>query len=159
MLKCILIGICIAWFNGQFIIIIVQYKEMHLILELLLLRMSSGVVWQCRDLQLSRSSLYLLSHRICFSMVLKCDVCVYRDDSLPSRRIFMRTKQPTKCFVPLQKLSLKLGPENMFSSPLHLFITDRFKTVVLLWFSVACFWCQSLCDVSPYVCSCYCWFG
>ena len=28
-------------------------------------------------------------------------------------------------------------------------------TVVLLWFSVACFWCQSFCDVSPYVCSYY----
>ena len=33
------------------------------------------------------------------------------------------------------------------------FITDRFKAVVLLWFSVACFWCQSFGDVSPYVCS------
>ena len=28
--------------------------------------------------------------------------------------------------------------------------TDR-----LLWFSVACFWCQSFDDVSPYVCSYY----
>ena len=27
------------------------------------------------------------------------------------------------------------------------------KAVVLLWFSVACFWCQSFGDVSPYVCS------
>ena len=25
----------------------------------------------------------------------------------------------------------------------------------MLWFSVACFWCQSLDDVSPYVCSYY----
>ena len=23
------------------------------------------------------------------------------------------------------------------------------------WFSVACFWCQIFCDVSPYVCSFY----
>ena len=31
----------------------------------------------------------------------------------------------------------------------------RSKAVVLLWFSVACFWCQSFGDVSPYVCSYY----
>ena len=35
------------------------------------------------------------------------------------------------------------------------FITDRSKAVVLMWFSVACFWCQSFGDVSPYVCSLY----
>ena len=29
------------------------------------------------------------------------------------------------------------------------------KAVVLLWFYVACFWCQSFGDVSPYVCSYY----
>ena len=29
------------------------------------------------------------------------------------------------------------------------FITDRSKAVVLFWFSVACFWCQSFGDVSP----------
>ena len=34
-------------------------------------------------------------------------------------------------------------------------ITDRSKAVVLLWFSVACFWCQSFGDVSPHVCSYY----
>ena len=32
------------------------------------------------------------------------------------------------------------------------YYTDSFKTF-LLWFSVACFWCQSLGDVSPYMCS------
>ena len=36
----------------------------------------------------------------------------------------------------------------MFKSPSN-------KAVVLLWFSVACFWCQSFGEVSPYVCSYY----
>ena len=27
--------------------------------------------------------------------------------------------------------------------------------LLLLWFSVGCFWCQSFGDVSPYVCSYY----
>ena len=34
-------------------------------------------------------------------------------------------------------------------------MTDRFNAVVLLWFSVGYIWCQSLGDVSPYVCSYY----
>ena len=44
-----------------------------------------------------------------------------------------------------------------FKSPLshQLFITDPFNAVVLLWFSVAWFWCQSFGDVSPYICSYY----
>ena len=52
--------------------------------DLLLLQISSGGVWQSRDLQLSRSTLYLLSPRLCFFTVLKCDLFVYRDDSLTS---------------------------------------------------------------------------
>ena len=64
----------------------------------------------------------------------------------------MQTEQPTKCFVPLQKLRARLAPLNMFKP---LFITARSKAVVLLWFSVACFWCQSFGDVSPYVYSYY----
>ena len=36
---------------------------------------------------------------------------------------------------------------------IHYYI--RSKGVVLFWFSVAWFWCQSVCDVSPYVCSYY----
>ena len=36
-----------------------------------------------------------------------------------------------------------------------LIITDRSNVEYLLWFSVACFWCQSLTDVSRNVCSCY----
>ena len=34
-------------------------------------------------------------------------------------------------------------------------ITDHSKAVVLLLFYVACFWCQSFGDVSPYVCTYY----
>ena len=46
----------------------------------------------------------------------------------------------------------------MASGILHLhqlLITDSSKAVVLLWFSVACLWCKSFSDVSPYVCSYY----
>ena len=39
--------------------------------DLLLLQISSGVVWQSRDLQLSRNTLYLLSPRLCFFILLK----------------------------------------------------------------------------------------
>ena len=67
----------------------------------------------------------------------------------------MRTEQQTKCFVPLQKLRAWLVPLNMLKRPSNNFISDRSKAVVLLWFSVACFWCQSFGDVSPYVCSNY----
>ena len=50
----------------------------------LLLQISSGVVCQTRDLHLSRNTLYLLSPRLCFFIVLKRDLFVYRDDSLTS---------------------------------------------------------------------------
>ena len=50
--------------------------------DLLLLQISSGVVWQTRDLHLSHNTLYLLSPRLCFFIVLKRDLFVYRDDSL-----------------------------------------------------------------------------
>ena len=36
-----------------------------------------------------------------------------------------------------------------------LFITDRSKAAIVLFFYVACFSCQSFGDVSPYVCSYY----
>ena len=49
---------------------------------LILLQISSGVVWQSRDLELSRSMLYLLSPCLCFFIVLNRDLFVYRDDSL-----------------------------------------------------------------------------
>ena len=52
--------------------------------DLLLLQISSGVVWQTRDIHLSRNTLYLLSPRLCFFIVIKRDLFVYRDDSLTS---------------------------------------------------------------------------
>ena len=50
----------------------------------LLLQISSGVVRQSFDLQLSRNTLYLLCPRLCFFLVLNRDLYVYRDDSLTS---------------------------------------------------------------------------
>ena len=47
--------------------------------DLLLLPIISSVVWRSRDLQLSRITLYLLSPRLCFFIVLKRDLFVYRD--------------------------------------------------------------------------------
>ena len=52
--------------------------------DLLLLQISSGVVWQTRDLHLSRNTLYLLSTRLRYFIVLRRDLCVYSDDSLAS---------------------------------------------------------------------------
>ena len=52
--------------------------------DLLLLQISSGVVWQTRDLHMSPNTLYLLSPRLCFFIVLKRDLFVYRDDSFTS---------------------------------------------------------------------------
>ena len=47
-------------------------------------KISSSVVWQTRNLNLSRNTLYLLSSRLCFFIVLKRDLFVYRHDSVPS---------------------------------------------------------------------------
>ena len=52
--------------------------------DLLLLQIFSGVVWQTVDLHQSHNTLYLLSFRLCFFIVLKHDLFVYRDDSLTS---------------------------------------------------------------------------
>ena len=52
--------------------------------DILLLQISSGVVWLSRDLKLSHNTLYLLSPRLCFFILLKRDLFVYRDDSLTS---------------------------------------------------------------------------
>ena len=76
---------------------------------LLLLQISSGVVRQSFDLQLSRNTLYLLSLRLCFFLVLNRDLYVYRDDSLTSKKVIMRTEQPPKCFEPFQILRARLG--------------------------------------------------
>ena len=58
----------VAWFTGAQLMIFY------------LLQISSGVVWQTRDLHLSRNTLYLLSPHLCFFIVLKRDLFVYRDD-------------------------------------------------------------------------------
>ena len=50
--------------------------------DLLFLHISSGVVWQTRDLHLSHNTLYLLSPGLCFFIVLKHVLFVYRDDEL-----------------------------------------------------------------------------
>ena len=68
---------------------------------------SSGVVWQSRDLQLSRNTLYMLSPRLCFFIVLKCDLFVYGEDTLTSSRVIMRIEQPTKCVVRLRLADVK----------------------------------------------------
>ena len=52
------------------------------IIEALYGNVSSCGFWQTRDLHLSRSTLYLLSPRLCFFIVLKRDLFVYRDGSL-----------------------------------------------------------------------------
>ena len=52
--------------------------------DILLLQISNGVVWQSRDFQLSRNTMYLLSPRFCFSIALNRDYFVYRDDPLTS---------------------------------------------------------------------------
>ena len=52
--------------------------------DLRLLQFFSCIVWQSRDLQLSRNTLYLLIHRLCFFIVLNHDLFVNLDDSLTS---------------------------------------------------------------------------
>ena len=70
--------------------------------------------------------------------------------------VIMGTEQPTSCFVPLLKLS---GPVKINKPHPKYFNTDRSNVVVLLWFSVVYFWCQTFGDVSPSVCL-YCFqFG
>ena len=43
-----------------------------------------SVVWQTRNIHLSRDTLYLLSPRLCFFIVLKSSLFFYCDDSLTS---------------------------------------------------------------------------
>ena len=52
--------------------------------DFLLLQISIGIIWQSRDLQLSRNTLILLRHRLCFFIVLNRDLFFNRDDSLTS---------------------------------------------------------------------------
>ena len=44
---------------------------------------------------------------------------------------------------------------DLLLNTLKTLITDRSKAIILLWFSVTCFWYQSFGDVSPYMCSYY----
>ena len=102
--------------------------------RVLLLQISIGVVWQTRDLHLSRNTLYLLSPPLCLFIVLICDLIVNRDDSLTSC-------EPNNqlIFVALQKLRTRLAPLNRFKHPPTIFyITDRSKSELLIWL----FWCQ-----------------
>ena len=99
--------ILVGWDRRSFVCCLVHRDSTD---DLLLFQISRGVVWQSRDLQMSRKTLYLLSPRLCFFVVLNRDLFVYRDDSLSSQRVIMRTEQPTKCFVPLQKLRARLAP-------------------------------------------------
>ena len=71
----------IGWDRSSFLCCLDQRNSTDC---LLLLQISSGVVWQSRDLQLSCTTLYLLSPRLCFSIVLERDLFFYRDDSLTS---------------------------------------------------------------------------
>ena len=60
----------------------------------------------------------------------------------------MRTEQPTVLYH-CRNQGRGWARKTNLSPP----ITDRLKAVVLLWFYVACFWCQRFGDVSPYECS------
>ena len=85
---------------------------------------------------LSRNRLYLLKPCLCFFIILKHDLFVYRDDSLTSQRVTMQTKQPTKFVVPLQKL--RVARKTSLAPPINSLLTVPMR-FVLLWFSVACF--------------------
>ena len=58
-----------------------------------------------------------------------------------------------KSSSPQPKEPMKLGMQYWGTQVLQGF--EEHVAIVLLWFSVACFWCQSFGDVSPYVCSYY----
>ena len=74
--------ILFSWDQSSFVCCLVHRGSTD---DLPLLQISSGVVWQTRYLLLSRITLYLLSHRLCFFiLVLKRDLFDYRDDSLTS---------------------------------------------------------------------------
>ena len=63
----------------------------------------------------------------------------------------MRTEQPTNCFVPLRGLGERLAPWGIFGPP----VVRRWPFRGGGFVVIACFWCQSLGDVSLYVCSYY----
>ena len=85
--------------------------------------------------QLSGNTLYLLSPRLCFLIVLKRDLFVYHADSQTRKRVTMRTEQATKCVASFQKLKARFAAYNMLKPPPppQYFITDRSNEVNLLW--------------------------
>ena len=89
--------ILVCWDRISFVCCLVHWGSTD---DLILLQISSGVVWQSRDLYLSRNTLYLLS--LCFFKVLNRELFVYNDDTLTSQKVIMRTEQLTKCFEPFQ---------------------------------------------------------
>ena len=101
--------VSVGWDRSFFRLLLVNRDSTD---DLLLLQISSYVVRHTRDLHLSRNTLYLLSPRLCFFIVLKRELSVYRDDSFTRWRVIMRTEQPTKCFVPLQKQRVRLCTYN-----------------------------------------------
>ena len=97
--------VLVGWDRSSFVCCLVHRGSTDAVL---LVQISSGVVWQSSEL--SRNALYLLSPRLCFLIVFKRDSFGYRDDSLTSKGVSMRTEQPTKCFAPLQKLRVRSAP-------------------------------------------------
>ena len=69
--------ILVGWDWSSFVCCLVHRGSTD---DLPLHQISSGVVWQTRDLQLLGNTLYLLRPRLCFFIVLKRDLFVYRDD-------------------------------------------------------------------------------
>ena len=78
--------------------------------DLSLLQIFSGVVWQTGDLHMSHNSLYLLSSRLCFFIVLKRDSFDYRDDSLTRDRGLLCEPNKQLNVLPLQKRRARLAP-------------------------------------------------
>ena len=70
-----------CWYRSSFVCCLIYRGSTD---YLLLLQISSGVVWQSRDFHLSRKTLYLLCPRLCFFRVLTRDLIVYRDGLLAS---------------------------------------------------------------------------
>ena len=72
--------------------------------------------------------------------------------------VIMRTEQPTGCFG----TALETEGDYMRVGLVWVtrwFVAGRSGVVVLLWFSVACFWYRSFDEISACVCSCCFWFS
>ena len=62
----------------------------------------------------------------------------------------MRTEQLNKCFEPLQKMRVRLcASKTSLSLPIILYITNRSKAILLLWFYFV-FWSRSFLLFKPY---------